>query len=252
MSILAPLAELLRAIDQKKKRLDAVRPLPKELLKNIRDWDRVELTYTSNALEGNSLTAGETAIILEKGIAIGGKPLKDHLEAINHGFAFDNIMSLVQRSSDEFSLSELYAIHQLILRSIDDANAGKLRTVNIRITGLDLKLADHVRLPELMEHFIDWLTTTDEHPVLRAADAHLKLVTIHPFIDGNGRTARLLMNLLLMQAGYPPAVIKPEERAAYIDALQQAQLYGNNEPFREIIAHAVERSLDRYLEQVEG
>lgn len=252
MELSSSLSNLLAELDQKKKQLDTFRPLPKELLENLTEWYKVELTYSSNALEGNALTASETAIVLEKGIAIGGKPLKDHLEAINHGNAFDYVMELVQSSRQDLTLTDIYGIHQLILKALDDDNAGRLRRVNVRITGLDLKLAEPIKLQELMDEFIQWLQTSKEHSVLIAADAHLKLVTIHPFIDGNGRAARLLMNLLLMQAGYPPAVIHPEQRKEYIDALRAAQLEGDVEPFRMFIAQCVEKGLDGYIEQASG
>lgn len=252
MELSFSLNNLLVELDQKKKQLDTFRPLPKELLDNLTEWYKVELTYSSNALEGNTLTASETAIVLEKGVTIGGKPLKDHLEAINHGYAFDYVMELVQSSRQDLTLTDIYGIHQLILKALDDDNAGRLRRVNVRITGLDLKLAEPIKLQELMDEFIQWLHTSIEHPVLIAADAHLKLVTIHPFIDGNGRSARLLMNLLLMQAGYPPAVIHPEQRKEYVDALRSAQLDGDAEPFRVLIAQCVEKSLDGYIEQASG
>ncbi len=241
------LTSLLKELEQKKIMLDSFRPLPKELIQNLMDWYKVEFTYASNALEGNSLTASETALVLEKGLTVKGKPLKDHLEAVNHGYAFDYIVELSQGSPSDISLRDIYGIHQLILKSIDDKNAGRLRDIQVRITGLDLDLPSPLNLQDLMEDFIQWLHATKEHPVLLAADAHLKLVSIHPFADGNGRTSRLLMNLLLMQAGYPPAVISPEQKDDYIEALKSAQLDGNIEPFREFIATSVEKSLDRYL-----
>ena len=242
------LKALLERIDKKKHELDQYRPLPKELVDNLEEWYKVHLTYSSNALEGNSLTASETAIVLEKGLAIGGKPLKDHLEAINHAYAFDYILELAQNPRSGLTLRDTYSLHQLILRQIDDQNAGQLRSVQVRIPGLNLKLAEPTELQELMNEFINWLHTTKEHPVVVAADAHLKFVTIHPFIDGNGRTARLLMNLLLIQEGYPPALIMPEEKDEYIATLAKAQTEGIIDPFRLFIAQNVEKSLDVYLE----
>ena len=248
MSLSSSLKVLLETLDQKKKELDSFRPLPKELLQNLKEWYKVELTYSSNALEGNTLTASETALVLEKGLTVKGKPLKDHLEAVNHGYAFDYIIELVNGSAKDRDLRDIYGIHQLILKSIDDQNAGRLRLVQVYITGLELDLPGPIKLQELMEEFIQWLHTTQEHPVLIAADAHLKLVSIHPFMDGNGKTSRLLMNLLLMQAGFPPAVIKPEQKDEYIEVLKEAQLTGNAEPFRMFIVQCVEKSLEKSLE----
>lgn len=248
MSSTANIQNLLKEVDSKKHELDTYRPLPPELIKNLNEWYRVELAYSSNALEGNTLTSSETAIVIEKGLTIGGKTLKEHLEAINHAYAFDFILDLAKNPVKNITLRDIYSIHCLILRDIDSENAGQLRKILVRITGLNLVLPDPVKqLPELMDEFLAWLHTTQEHPILRAADAHLKLVTIHPFIEGNGRTARLLMNLLLIQAGYPPALIMPEQRAAYIDALALAQTKNILEPYHEFILQCVARSLDTYL-----
>ena len=247
MNMSPSLEKLLVALDEKKEKLDSYRPLPKELIHNLKEWYKVELTYSSNALEGNTLTSSETALVLEKGLTVKGKPLKDHLEAVNHGYAFDYMLELAKGSPTDITLHDIYGIHQLILKTINDTHAGRLRTIAVYITGLDLDLPEPVKLQELMDEFILWLHTIKEHPVLKAADAHLKLVTIHPFIDGNGRTSRLLMNLLLMQAGFPPAVISPEQKDEYIDALRAAQLKGDTEPFRLFIAQCVQKSFHKYL-----
>lgn len=248
MRTLRPLRELLGIIDSKKAELDTYRPLPPELVTNLNNWFKVELTYTSNALEGNTLTASETALVVEKGLTVGGKTLDEHLEAINHAYAFDYILSLAKSSRKDITLHDIYSIHSLILRGIKDEHAGKLRSVLVRITGLDLALPEPIKLPEMMEEFITWLHTTEEHPVLIAADAHLKFVTIHPFVDGNGRTARLLMNLLLIQTGYPFADIVPEIRSEYIESLALAQTTGNTEAYYLLIAYAVDKGLDIYLQ----
>lgn len=237
----------LKIIDQKKQKLDTYRPLPPELVENLEQWFDVEQTYSSNAIEGNTLTRRETAMVVEKGLTIGGKSLKDHLEARNLFFAIDFVRHLAEKQKS-FSNKDILDIHQLILKGIDDKNAGKFRLVPVMISGSSVKLADPVKIPELMDEFIEWLPKTDEHPVKKAADAHLKFVTIHPFIDGNGRAARLLMNLILMQHGYPPAIIRPEDRKEYIDALEKAQLTGDASDFYNIIYDAVERSLDEYLD----
>lgn len=185
--------------------LDSYRPLPAALVKNLQSVFRIEFTYASNAIEGNTLTQNETALVVEKGITIGGKSLREHLEAINHAHAVDYIEHLAQQSKNKLELSTILDIHRLILKGIDDQHAGQLRKIAVRIAGSSVTFPIAVKVPELMENYVRWLHTTKDHPVLVAADAHYKLVAIHPFVDGNGRTARLIMNLLLIQAGYPPA-----------------------------------------------
>lgn len=244
------LETLLKKVTAKKEQIDRHRPLEKALLKNLYDWLKVELTYSSNAIEGNTLTKSETALVVEKGLTIGGKSLREHLEAINHAEAFDYILSLAHKTKDDISLKTIKEIHWLILRKIDDQNAGKLRTINVKVAGSDFNFPEAIHVLDLMENFINWLHSTQEHPVLIAADAHLKLVTIHPFVDVNGRTARLVMNLLLIQAGYPPTIIKPENRKEYIDSLILAQTQTDPNPFYCFIINAVNESLDMYLKQI--
>ena len=239
----------LKQLTEKKKRLDKYRPLPLELVKNLEDWFRVELTYTSNAIEGNTLTRQETALVVEKGITVEGKSLKEHLEAINHAQALDFIKSLVKEKREELTQSDILDIHKVILAKIDDIDAGKYRTVAVRIAGSTVVMPNSMKVPDLMKRFIEWLNRPNaDHTVKISADAHYKLVSIHPFTDGNGRTARLLMNLLLMQGGYPPALIRKEDRRRYINSIEKGQLGGGLEDYYELISEAVERSLDIYLE----
>ena len=235
-------------ITQKKLTLDGYRPLPKELVSNLEDWFTVELTYTSNAIEGNTLTRKETAVVIEKGLTIGGKTLKEHLEATNHVNALDYVRSLVQNTPSDLNAHDILRIHNLILKGIDDDNAGHYRSVPVRISGSSVVLPNHIKVPALMDDFESWLKNTNNlHPVEFAAEAHYQLVTIHPFVDGNGRTARLLMNLILMMLGYPPAIIRKKDRLAYITSLEKAQLGGSKNDYYKIIAQAVERSLNIYL-----
>jgi len=239
----------LKQLTEKKKRLDKYRPLPLELVKNLEDWFRVELTYTSNAIEGNTLTRQETALVVEKGITVEGKSLKEHLEAIKHAQALDFIKSLVKEKREELTQSDILDIHKVILAKIDDIDAGKYRTVAVRIAGSAVVMPNSMKVPDLMKRFIEWLNRPNaDHTVKISADAHYKLVSIHPFTDGNGRTARLLMNLLLMQGGYPPALIRKEDRRRYINSIEKGQLGGGLEDYYELISEAVERSLDIYLE----
>jgi Fic family protein len=234
----------------KKQELDQHRPLPDALCRNLEDWFRIELTYTSNGIEGNTLTRQETALVVEKGLTVGGKSLREHLEAANHAAALDWMHHLVSRSPASISEDIILQIHKLILKGIDDGNAGYYRSVPVRIAGSDVILPNARKVPSLMKEFAEWIKKADLHPVHFAAEAHYELVTIHPFIDGNGRTARLLMNLILMMCGYPPAIIRKRDRLAYINSLEQAQLGGSKEDYLMLIAKAVNRSLDIYLKAV--
>lgn len=235
----------LDRITSLKEQLEELRPFPQEVLDNLEGWFEVELTYSSNAIEGNTLTRAETALVLEKGITVGGKPLKDHLEAINHKQALQAMKQMVQKPS--ILLEDILLLHKLILKGIDDINAGYIRTVPVRISGSMVVLPNPLKVPSLLEEFIDWMKIQEEHPVRLAALAHYKLVTIHPFVDGNGRTARLLMNLILIKYGYPPAIISPKERLKYIKSLEKAQLGGSIEDYLSVIYQSVNHSIGIYL-----
>jgi Fic family protein len=240
-------------LDDKKKRLDALRPIQSELLKNLEDWFRVELTYTSNAIEGNTLTRQETAVVLEKGITVGGRTLKEHLEAVNHAQALDWLHAQVSERRASVGESEILRLHGIILKGIDDANAGRYRSVAVRISGSTVVLPNPLKVPELMRRFATWLKTPPRlHPLEYAAQAHYQLVSIHPFVDGNGRTARLLMNLLLMRRGFPPLFIRMRERVAYLNALDKVQSGGSLEDYEKLILKAADRSLDIYLNAAQG
>lgn len=238
-------------LDKKKQELDTHKPLSLELVKNLADWFKVELTYSSNAIEGNTLSRKETAIVLEKGLTIGGKSLVEHLEATNHANALDLIENLQQKKPFEITENDILKIHYTILKGIDDHNARRYRNVSVRISGSTVIMPNPMKIPNLMQDFILWLRSErDTHPVKLASEAHYRLVTIHPFSDGNGRTARLLMNLILLMAGYPPAIIRPQERLAYISSLETAQLGGAKDSYEHIIFKAVNRSLDIYLKSI--
>jgi Fic family protein len=236
---------LLTQIDALKARLDRIRPLTPDLVDNLREVYNIRLTYHSNAIEGNTLTQSETQIVIEKGITIGGKPLKDHLEAINHVEAIDFIRDLAM---DERAITEwdIRQIHGLVCKG--DRGAGAYRTVNVMAAGSNYRYPDAIMVPELMQGFGEWLHSNSAlHPVEIATEIHYRLVTIHPFQDGNGRTARLLMNLSLLRSGYPIAVIKTEDRSAYIDAIVAWQSGGDESPLKELIARCVESSLVEIL-----
>ena len=246
-------------LSEKKSELDSYRNagkgLPLALVKNLEDWFRVELTYTSNAIEGNTLTRRETALVVEKGLTVGGKSLQEHLEANNHAHALDWVREIAAKVNAVPSENELLQLHSLILRGIDDQHAGCYRDVSVMISGSSVSLPNPFKVPELMEQFIQWLRATNNlHPVELAAEAHYRLVTIHPFIDGNGngRTARLLMNLILISHGYPPAIIRKRDRLAYISSLESAQLGGSLDDYLKILSKAVDRSLNIYLKAIKG
>jgi len=235
-------------LTEKKAKLDGYRPLPPEMVKNLEQWFIVELTYTSNAIEGNTLTRKETAVVVEKGLTVSGKSLVEHLEATNHASALQKVLKLAEGRTKDLTEHAILDIHETILRGIDDSNAGRFRSIPVRISGSMVVLPNPVKVPDLMTHFIQEITETGKlHPVQLAAEAHYRLVTIHPFVDGNGRTARLLMNLILMQNGYPPALIRKRDRLRYIQSLEHAQLGGNKEDYYRIIAEAVGRSFEIYL-----
>lgn len=238
---------LLEHLAHKKATLEARRPLSPSAAGRLKDYFDVEWTYHSNAIEGSTLTLRETEVILHEGLTVGGKTLREHLEAINHKHAIDFVEALA-RGAEPLTEHTLRQIHALVLKGIDDQVAGQYRSGQVRISGSEYIPPDPVAVPGLMHDFGVWLTAEAQSlsPVERAALAHFRLVDIHPFVDGNGRTARLLMNLLLMRDGYPPAIVRREDRLAYYEALDNAHAR-NTEPFVRLMAEAVERSLDVFL-----
>ena len=243
------LNELLKKITARQRKLQAHRPLPPALVQNLNEWFKIELTYTSNAIEGNTLTRQETALVVEKGITVAGKSLIEHLEAVNHADALEFIKNLTAHITEKHILD----LHNIILSKIDDTNAGRYRNVAVRIAGSTVIFPNPMKVPTRMGEFISWLHgKNNDHPAKIAADAHFKFVSIHPFTDGNGRTARLLMNLLLMQAGYPPALIKKEDRLKYINAIEKGQLEHDLQDYYRVIYESVDNSLQIYLNAIEG
>lgn len=245
----------LESLTKKKDELDSFRPLNPALVKSLESWFNVELTYTSNAIEGNTLNRAETAIVVEKGLTVSGKSLNEHLEATNHARALGWVREVIQADfQSTIGERDILKLHEIVLKGIDDENAGCYRSVPVRISGANVILPNHVKVPKKMAKMADWMESEmlDLHPVMAAAEAHYQLVTIHPFTDGNGRTARLLMNLILLQNGYPPAIIHPKDRLDYINSLEQAQTGGSKDDYYEIIKRAVDKSLDIYLKAVRG
>jgi Fic family protein len=235
-----------------KKRLDSYHPLPDALIKNLEEWYKVELTYTSNAIEGNTLSRQETAQVVDKGITVEGKSIVEHLEAINHAAAWNHILSLQGKSRQDISEQTIRDIHALILQNIDNTNAGRYRSIAVRIAGSEVVMPNPIKVPDMMIEFVDWLHKTNSDIVDIAIQAHYRFVSIHPFTDGNGRTGRLLMNLILMQAGYPPAIIRKEDRRVYISGIEKGQLHNDLSDYTAHMYAAIERSLALYLEMVEN
>lgn len=238
-------------LEVKKRRLDAHGPLAPAVFNNLQEWFKVELTYTSNALEGNTLSRAETALVVEKGLTVAGKTLREHLEAVNHAEGFDWIVE--RRNSQPTAIGEqqLLDLHQLILHKIDDLHAGRYRSVPVRIAGSRVVMPNPAKVPALMQEFVAWLQAQPAATPQLAAEAHYRLVSIHPFVDGNGRTARLLMNWLLLQAGYPPAIVRLEDRQRYLSSIEKGQLGGSLADYYSLLSAAMERSLDIYLAAIE-
>jgi len=244
--------DILDQVQHKKEQLNKFRPLSNAQVKNLKNVYDIQLTFNSNAIEGSTLTYSETKLILNEGITIGGKSINEHLETINHQEAISFIESMAKINTNEITLVDIKNIHQLVLKGIDNKNAGAYRKQNVGVVKSDGDIhnfAEPLKLEEKMEEFIEWLhAQTINEPILLAALVHLKFVSIHPFIDGNGRTARLLMNLILLQNGYPQAIIKVSNRAQYIQAIEKYQQSTQNEynDFYDVILDSVNDSLDLY------
>lgn len=234
-----------RAIRDKKAVLDANRPLWQAVLAGLAHYYDVELTFTSNAIEGNTLTHGETALVIEKGITIGGKLLIEHLEAQDHYAAvgFVRELAAARRPIRESDVVDLH--RRIVLRSKPEI-AGVYSRLPRRIAGSAVVFPNPARMPELMAEFGRWLESAPD-TFQAAFDAHLTLVSVHPFADGNGRTARLLMNLLLLRGGYPPIAVGPEHRLAYLDAIERAQVRSEPGPYMSLLAGRLDATLGDYL-----
>lgn len=228
--------------------LAELRPLPPDVVQELTHRFDVALTHHSTAIEGNTLTQSETEIVLEKGITIAGKSVGEHLEVIGHKEALDFVRGLADEK-DPIGEREIREIQSLVLKGQDDPDRGRYRTLDVKAAGTGFVYPSHLKAPELMAHFVEWLSTpSGMHPVDFASEAHLRFVTIHPFRDGNGRGGRLLMNLLLMRRGYPIAVLPVSQRAEYIASLESAQSTGSRDRLDALVRTAVARSLRETLE----
>ena len=240
--------DLRARVAAKKAELDRLRPLAPHGLDNLEHVQDLELTYTSNAIEGNTLTAAETSLVVEQGLTIGGKPLKDHLEAIDHHEAIGFVRALAM-SSAALTEANIRNLHSLVVRRSNPDIAGRYADQPRYV------LTDAGRhafplpavVPALMGDLSTWLSAAPATPET-AFEAHRRLVDIHPFDDGNGRTARLLMNLILLRGGHPPVAVRPQDRPPYLAALQKAQTGGGGDDhFQHLLYERLESTLDEYI-----
>jgi Fic family protein len=238
---------VINRIAQKKAELDRLRALAPGGLHNFEHTQDLELTYTSNAIEGNTLTASETALVVEKGITVGGKPLKDHLEAVDHFQALHYVRELA-RQMNPITESDVRNLHRLVMLRSGPEIAGRYADQGrFVLTEIGRRtFPSPAEVPALMGDFAKWLGTAPATPE-SAFTAHRRLVEIHPFNDGNGRTARLLMNLILLRGGYPPAAVRPEDRPAYVNALQQMDAGGGTEAFDRLLYERLDATLEESL-----
>ncbi len=236
----------------KKQKLQNGRPLSQSALSKIKEALSIEWTYNSNSIEGNSLTLRETQMVLQEGITVKGKPLREHFEAHNHDKAIDHLYKLIAYKG-KLKCSDLLSLHAFVLRSIEDEHAGRLRNGGVRISGANFVPPAAHKVSQLFDELIDFVNGNPLHlnDIELATVLHHKFVWIHPFFDGNGRTVRLAMNLFLMQKGYPPAIILKEDRKKYYDALNLANK-GNYSKLILLICQATERSLNIYLAAMPG
>jgi Fic family protein len=244
---------MLNKIASLKSALDGYRPFSDHVVKQLKDYYRIGMTYTSNAIEGSTLTESETKVIIEDGITIGGKSLREHYEAIGHAKAYDHIYSLLNKSISE---DDVLYLHKLFFQQINTENAGRYRQKNVLITGTDYLPPDYRKVPELMKKHIENLnrTSQDTHPLEWASVLHAEFEAIHPFIDGNGRIGRLLLSILSMKNGYCPIIIPPIKRAEYISALQKTNKgdMGTLTDFILSVIYEEMKSLERIVKKLAG
>lgn len=244
------MAHALQKLDALRANWQARMPKNATQKRRLNESFGIEYTYESNKIEGSTLTLQETYLVINDGLTIAGKSVREHLEAINHDEAIEFVREL---ASNKLPITEyrLKQLHHLILKGIDRENAGAYRSVPVRISGSKHVPPEPYLVPKLMEEFFAFYKAEKNrmHPVLLAAEMHERLVTIHPFIDGNGRTARLLMNLILLQNGYTIAILKGDNasRMAYYAALEKVQADADTAPFYDLVIGAVAQSLEEHL-----
>jgi len=239
---------LYERILEKKRKLDSLRPLNKFQLDKIREQINVEYIYNSTSIEGNTLSLNETRLILEEGITIGGKSMGEHLDVINQRKAIEWIGEFVKQKDKKINEADIISMHRITLKGISDYWAGRYKTSQNRILGSKLKTTPPYKVHTEMQNLVYIMNRNPQYYniIELAAVIHHELVKIHPFVDGNGRTARLLTNLILMKRGYPPIIIKNKDRKKYFDTLEKAH-FGNIKDFINFIAQAIDSSFMLYL-----
>lgn len=235
-------------------RLARLEPLPDRSLAALRRLfaaEDIRFTWASNALEGNTLTLRETQRVVEDGVTISGKSMREHLEAVNHSAAVRRMHALVD-AREPLTVHVMLELHGLLLRGIDDAWAGRIRNSAVAISGTAYRPPHADAASAGVDAAFARYAKREErdHPVLVAADLHYEIARLHPFFDGNGRTVRLLLNAHLLKRGYPPLIIEPDSRGAYLDALDTGQETGDMSAFRTFIVDGVERSVEHYAKIV--
>lgn len=250
LSYSTAIANKLKALDGLRDEYNALSKENEVHIAKSRDNFALRYTYESNKIEGNTLTLSETMMVVKEGITISGKSVAEHLEAINHQEAIDLMSDLVYEEVD-FNKRILLQLHGLILRGIDRKNAGKYRDINVRIMGAEHVPPEPLLVPDLMDDYFSFYKQAkgNVHPVILAAEMHERLVTIHPFIDGNGRTSRLVMNLILLMNGYPIAILKGDQqsRLRYFAALEQVQTDGNPQDFYNLVIDHLVDALKEWI-----
>jgi Fic family protein len=238
--------DLLASIRAKKAELDQLRPMSAAALRQLQKYYDVELTFTSNAIEGNTLTLRETAEVIEHGITVGGKKLKEHLEAVDH---YEAVLWMRDLAAQTVPIGEnvVRELHRRIVARSEPDIGGIYSPHRRRIAGSRVVFPNPIKLPELMETFGRSLEQAPPTPEA-AFDAHFRLTAIHPFSDGNGRTSRLLMNLLLIRGGYVPIAVRPEDRKTYLDTLERASLSEDLRPFQTFMHERLDSTLGEYLD----
>ena len=243
----------LSKADDLKKLWAEKKPLNQTQLLKMKEYFAIKYTFDSNRIEGNTLTLQETQLVVNEGVTIGGKSMREHLEAINHSEAVDFVADLLVGKED-ITKRNLLEVHRLVLKSIDNENSGKYRNVPVRISGSEHVPPQPFLVDKMMEDFFIHYERQKRilHPVLLAAEMHERLVTIHPFVDGNGRTSRLLMNFILLKNGYTLTILKgdPSSKASYFKSLEAMQVHNDPNQFYELIAERVIASLEEHLEMV--
>ena len=219
----------------------------KDNQKTLDAWLKTELAYTSNEIEGNTLTRRETELAIDEQLTSGSKPIKDYMEAINHAKAFEFVLE-IGKNNTKIDEDFVLQLHKIILTGIDGTNAGFYRSVRVHISGSKTVLPNPLKVPDLMKDFGTWLTDKTDDILVKALEAHYRLVTIHPFVDGNGRTARLLMNAILLENRYAPIIIRSIDRHRYLQALETYQTKGESDGYYKFMLSALNRSLKMMID----